>query len=38
VIEIKYDHRLPSRKNQPRTQRAGNVLAAVFRLAQWPGR
>ncbi len=34
--ELKYDRRIPSARNQPRTQKVGALLNDVFRLAQWP--
>lgn len=34
AIEFKYDRPIPSEGNQPRTQKAGNLIKDVFRLAQ----
>jgi hypothetical protein len=34
AIEFKYDRPIPSKTNQPRTQKAGNLVKDLFRLAQ----
>lgn len=34
AIEFKYDRLIPSQKNQPRTQKAGQIIKDLFRLAQ----
>ena len=35
--ELKYDHAIPSGKNQPRSNKAGALLNDFFRLAAFPG-